>query len=322
VQRDDFFFFLQTFRFSLIYSTPFHLQTRETTRQFGTQLHAPLASLSPVKEAYTSSSRFASTTTGNENNATALNDATYRIIHNSSSNSNSNIQVNGNSIGHPPSNNNNSNSTSTHLSNFHRVVERSPSYKNITLTAVETENSKWGFTVVRQLTFVQNTFSDIMPNTNLEHGHESTLLYEEEEKVKAKKMDSCSDSQSTIVVNGYPATKEKDELVVSIVQHGFPAHDAGLVEGDIIDSVYGQKDPTLSLLFGIMRDSTSFVVKVKRMESCSFERGFKEKETEYVPVALVEERISGESVRRCDDVPGRLEVYNNPEKDISAIGWQ
>ena len=213
MQRDDFFFFLQTFRFSLIYSTPFHLQTRETTRQFGTQLHAPLASLSPVKEAYTSSSRFASTTTGNEKNATALNDATCRIIHNS----NSNIQVNGNSIGHPPSNNNNSNSTSTHLSNFHRMVERSPSYKNITLTAVETENSKWGFTVVRQLTFVQNTFSDIMPNTNLEHGHESTLLYEEEEKVKAKKMDSCSDSQSTIVVNGYPATKEKDELVVSIV---------------------------------------------------------------------------------------------------------
>ena len=33
MQRDDFFcflFFLQTFRFSLIYSTPFHLQTRET----------------------------------------------------------------------------------------------------------------------------------------------------------------------------------------------------------------------------------------------------------------------------------------------------
>jgi len=30
VQRGDFFFFLQTFRFSLIYSTSFHLQTRET----------------------------------------------------------------------------------------------------------------------------------------------------------------------------------------------------------------------------------------------------------------------------------------------------
>jgi hypothetical protein len=196
------------------------------------------------------------------------------------------------------------------------MLERSPSYINITLTAIERGNSKWGFTVVRQLTFVQNTFSDIMPDANVEHGHESTSLYEEEERVKATKMDSCSDSQSTIVVNGYPATKEKDELVVSIVRHGSPAHDAGLAVGDIVDSVYGQKDPTLSLLFGIMRDSTSFVVKVKRMESCSFERGFREKHTEHVPVALVEERISGDSVWRCDDGPGRLEMHNNPEDDI------
>jgi len=128
-------------------------------------------------------------------------------------------------------------------------------------------------------------------------------------------MDSCSDSQSTIDVDGYPAIKEKDELVVSIVQHGSPAHGAGLVEGDIFYSVYGQKDPPLSLLFRIMRDSTGFVVKVKRMES-SFERGFREKQTEYVSVALVEERISGESVQRCDDGPGRLEVHNNPEEDL------
>jgi hypothetical protein len=174
------------------------------------------------------------------------------------------------------------------------MVERSPSYKNITLTAVERGNSKWGLPVVRQLTFVQNTFSDIMPNANAEHGHGSTFLYTEEENAKEKEMDySCSDSQSTIDVDGYPAIKEKDELVVSIVQHGSPAHGAGLVEGDIFYSVYGQKDPPLSLLFRIMRDSTGFVVKVKRMES-SFERGFREKQTEYVSVALVEERISGE----------------------------
>jgi hypothetical protein len=159
----------------------------------------------------------------------------------------------------------------------------------------------------------------IMLNANVEHGHGSTLLYKEEEIVKEREMDSCSDSQSIIDVNGYPATKEKDELVVSIVQHGSPAHDAGLVEGDIINSVYGQKngpkDPTLSLLFGIMRDSARFVVKVKRMES-SFERGFREKQTEYVPVALVEERISGESTQRCHDDPGRLELHNDLEKDL------
>jgi hypothetical protein len=159
----------------------------------------------------------------------------------------------------------------------------------------------------------------IMLNANVEHGHGSTLLYKEEEIVKEREMDSCSDSQSIIDVNGYPATKEKDELVVSIVQHGSPAHDAGLVEGDIINSVYGQKngqkDPTLSLLFGIMRDSARFVVKVKRMES-SFERGFREKHTEYVPVALVEERISGESTQRCHDDPGRLELHNDLEKDL------
>jgi len=80
-----------------------------------------------------------------------------------------------------------------------------------------------------------------MPDANVEHGHESTSLYEEEERVKATKMDSCSDSQSTIVVNGYPATKEKDELVVSIVQHGSPARDPGRVEGDIFDSVMDRR---------------------------------------------------------------------------------
>ena len=97
----------------------------------------------------------------------------------------------------------------------------------------------WGFNVVRQSTFVQNTFSDITPNANVEHGHGSTLVYKE--KVKEKEMDSCSDSQSTIVVNGYPATKEKDELVVSIVQYGSPARDPGRVEGDIVDSVIDRR---------------------------------------------------------------------------------
>jgi hypothetical protein len=51
------------------------------------------------------------------------------------------------------------------------------------------------------------------------------------------------------------------------------------------------------------------------MES-SFERGFREKQTEYVSVALVEERISGESTQRCHDDPGRLELHNDLEKDL------
>ena len=75
------------------------------------------------------------------------------------------------------------------------------------------------------------------------------------------------------------------------------------------------KDPPLILLFGIMRDSTRCVVKVERMES-PFERGFREKETEYAPIAMVQERISGESVRRCDDGPGQLEVQNDLDMDL------
>jgi len=71
----------------------------------------------------------------------------------------------------------------------------------------------------------------------------------------------------------------------------------------------------LSLLFGIMRDNTRFLVKVERGKS-SFKRSFKDKETEHVPVALAEERMSGESVQRCDDGPGRLEVHNNLEEDL------
>jgi hypothetical protein len=64
-----------------------------------------------------------------------------------------------------------------------------------------------------------------------------------------------------------------------------------------------------------MTDSTRFVVKVKRMES-PFERGYREKQTEHVPVALAGERISGESAQRCDDGPGRLEMHNDLEMDL------
>ena len=64
-----------------------------------------------------------------------------------------------------------------------------------------------------------------------------------------------------------------------------------------------------------MRDNTRFLVKVERGKS-SFKRSFKDKETEHVPVALAEERMSGESVQRCDDGPGRLEVHNNLEEDL------
>eukprot|EP00979_Chaetoceros_neogracilis_P002137 scaffold378_cov270-Chaetoceros_neogracile.AAC.26 len=97
--------------------------TRDTPRQFGTQLHAPLGnwpSLQSSAETAYVSSRFTSATNGNEMNAIASNDATCRIIHNS----NSKIQVNGNSTGHPSSNNNNLNSTSAHLSNLHRMLAK------------------------------------------------------------------------------------------------------------------------------------------------------------------------------------------------------
>eukprot|EP00979_Chaetoceros_neogracilis_P001512 scaffold260_cov274-Chaetoceros_neogracile.AAC.2 len=144
------------------------VSTRESPRQFGTQLHASLgnrpSSQSSAKKAY-ASSRYGTATTENEKNAIALNDATSRII----CNSDSTIQVNGNSTGHPPSSNNNINSTSTRLSNLHRTLKRSPAYITVTLTTVETGNRlqsgdnccKWGFIVARQLTFVQNAFSEL-----------------------------------------------------------------------------------------------------------------------------------------------------------------
>ena len=274
---------------------------------------------------------------------------------NSRSRSKSNNQVNainGNdTIQQHPSNN-----TSSHQSSFQRMVEKSPSYINVTLSTTATATAtfaatvragndtdssatasapgvqqqqtkrnklrreweetclKWGFVVLRQLTFVQNTFLDIMPSANSERGHAAavpSLSFKKEEEEEGKYPSSDLKSQSTIVVNGCPATKEKDELIVSCIQHGSPAHEGGMMKGDIIDSVYGMKDPTLSLLFGIMRDSARFVVKIKRMES-SFERDFREEKIDdanCVPLASASTSASPEMCdQQFDDGNGRLEA--------------
>ena len=205
------------------------------------------------------------------------------------------------------------NGNGQHLSSFQRMVERSPSYIDVTLS-IETETNpgtgtrkeqqgailintstsiqmtkrdkirreweetclKWGFVVVRQLTYIQKTCADIMPEGDADRDINHKPIKQEEAEAK-QSSESQSQSQSTIIVNGYPATKEKDELLVSMVQPRSTADVAGLVKGDAIHSVYGMKDPTLSLLFGIMRDSTKFVVKVERMES-HLEREMREKQ--------------------------------------------
>jgi len=215
-----------------------------------------------------------------------------------------------------------------HLSSFQRMVERSPSYIELTLSiSTETEyipviskehekqgakrsNTgidiqmtkrdkirreweetclKWGFVVVRQLTYIQKTCADILPGGG---DADRDPIKQEDEKessqsqsVPRSQSQAQAQAQSTIIVNGYPATKQKDELLVSTVQPRSTADEAGLVKGDVIHSVYGMKDPTLSLLFGIMRDSTKFLVKVERMES-SLEREMREKQMDWSDVGV------------------------------------
>jgi hypothetical protein len=199
-------------------------------------------------------------------------------------------------------------SESNHLSLFKKMTEQSPSLVDMTLisspatsTSINfTQNDyidaatiqndgnnsrnaklsklkmqweetclKWGFVVVRQLTYVQNTFSDILPTKT---NPESPRILG-----SAKKEEIGNNvSGLSIIVNGQVALQEKDEIIVTHVIPNSPAHEAGMVEADVIHAVYGMKDPTLSLLFGIMRDSSRFILTVKRMES-SFDRSFRGK---------------------------------------------
>lgn len=201
-----------------------------------------------------------------------------------------------------------------HLSLFKTMTEKSPSFIDVTLTSSSssvsmnnnyTQNNsinndttgeeggnsrnsklsklkmqwdesclKWGFIVVRQLTFVHNTYSDILQPKP--EGGTSMALGTTQGREEEMNNNNNNVNGSSIIVNGHVALKEKDEIVVTYVIPNSPAYEAGMVQGDVIHAVYGMKDPTLSLLFGIMRDSARFVLTVKRMES-GFERSFREK---------------------------------------------
>ncbi len=113
---------------------------------------------------------------------------------------------------------------------------------------------KWGFVVVRQITYIQNTFSDIS-----QHGSDFSVV---------KGGESGSDK---LIIDGREVSKNKDELIISKVILASCADSVGLREGDVIDAVYGMKSPNLGLLFGIMRDSSTFQLTIRRMET-KFER--------------------------------------------------
>lgn len=167
---------------------------------------------------------------------------------------------------------------------FEMFTRRTPSYITVTLSVSPTSTStttsthapsstsdhgskrellrieweetclKWGLVVVRQLTYIQNTFSDIVQESD--PGNQDT---------KANIIRTGESDK--LIINGIEASKEKDELVISRIMQPSYAHSAGIHEGDVIDAVYGMKSPNLGLLFGIMRDSLTFQLTVKRMET-------------------------------------------------------
>lgn len=115
--------------------------------------------------------------------------------------------------------------------------------------------AKWGFIVERNITYVKpltGVLCDDIPT--------SFML----------KQESTIDESADVRIQSQECKKLKDELVISKV---IDEHDGqmngseDLMEGDIIYSIYGMQDPPLSLLYGIMRDSNSFQMTVKRMES-------------------------------------------------------
>ncbi len=139
---------------------------------------------------------------------------------------------------------------------------------------------KWGITIVREMVFLQNSVFLEDDDSDEENGDGDYGMGNEEGKENRdgsridmsnncgnentaarigrnptrKKLSSPSPS---IIIDGCEATKVKDQLVVSdIIQAQSKNFD--IRPGDIIHAIYGMTNPKLGLLFGIMRDSSTF----------------------------------------------------------------
>lgn len=124
---------------------------------------------------------------------------------------------------------------------------------------------KWGFVVVRQLTYEQNTFSNFgkaLASNDATSSASATVsnntCQTADSTVTTSARENVRNNAPVIMLNGIEALQIRDELVVSSVIRSSPAHSAGIRESDTIDALYGMKSPSLSLLFGIMRDSNTF----------------------------------------------------------------
>lgn len=108
--------------------------------------------------------------------------------------------------------------------------------------------AKWGFVIERNVTYVKPLGKSLgMTPTS-----------------------SLTEKPDDAMIQSQQCEKLKDELVISKIIDDSDNEINGsedLMEGDVVHSIYGMQDPTLSLLFGIMRDSNSFQMTVKRMES-------------------------------------------------------
>lgn len=116
----------------------------------------------------------------------------------------------------------------------------------------------WGMLIVRELVYIQNTILE--EDLSLEERQHITST--NNAKKQLGELDQSggvnTSKNNNIVIDGCEATKVRDHLVVSEIVPSTPAQKAGILPGDIIHAIYGMNNPKLPLLFGIMRDSTTF----------------------------------------------------------------
>lgn len=128
---------------------------------------------------------------------------------------------------------------------------------------------KWGFVVVRQQLFEHFACNELDEN-NANLARDADLVNANtNSRPEYQDVDLTSTSSSKTV---YPVVKLvdrtfkqiSDRLVVSQIIPSSISDKAGLKVGDVIHTLYGIEHPTLSLIFGIMRDSNRFMFKIER----------------------------------------------------------